>query len=48
MVVIPDINKTEKWFIEITLNERYGENRSYLLAAVDIRLQDSVESIQSH
>ncbi|OOZ43154.1 hypothetical protein BOW52_00180 [Solemya elarraichensis gill symbiont] len=44
MAVIPDINKTEKWLIETTLKEGYGETRPYQLADAEIRLQSAERS----
>jgi hypothetical protein len=38
MAQIADINTTEKWILETTLKERYGEVMPYQLADADIRL----------
>ncbi len=44
---IPDINKTETWIVETTLQERYGRDLDLKLADCDIRLQPSDRELTS-
>ena len=47
MTDIPDINETERWILETTLQERYGRQIDLQLADSEIRLQPSDRELSS-
>ena len=47
MPEIPDITDSERWVIETTLKERYGEPKELQLADAEIRLMPSDRELSS-
>jgi len=47
MAEIPDISETEKWVVQTTLRERYGDDVPLQLADAEIRLHASDRELSS-